>query len=71
MPVAFKPRHAIPRNELIKESRNWLDLYLGPINWTQQTDFLGNRKLARNRLLRNYSGQVGECLRTPSVHVAV
>jgi len=49
MPVAFKPRHAIPRNELIKESRNWLDLYLGPINWTQQTDFLGNSKIGQKQ----------------------
>ena len=30
--VVYDTGHAIPRNELIKETLNWLDLYLGPAN---------------------------------------
>ena len=30
--VQYETGHAIPRNELIKETLDWLDLYLGPIN---------------------------------------
>lgn len=30
--VVYDTGHAIPRNELIKETLNWLDLYLGPVN---------------------------------------
>ncbi|MDR3749080.1 MAG: protein kinase [Acidobacteriota bacterium] len=29
--VVYDTGHAIPRNELIKETLNWLDLYLGPV----------------------------------------
>jgi formylglycine-generating enzyme required for sulfatase activity/dienelactone hydrolase len=30
--MVYDTGHAIPRNELIKETLDWLDLYLGPIN---------------------------------------
>jgi cephalosporin-C deacetylase-like acetyl esterase len=30
--VLFETGHSVPRNELIKETLNWLDLYLGPVN---------------------------------------
>jgi len=30
--AVYDTGHAIPRNELIKETLNWLDLYLGPAN---------------------------------------
>ncbi len=30
--MVYDTGHAIPRNELIKETLNWLDLYLGPAN---------------------------------------
>jgi hypothetical protein len=30
--VVYDTGHAIPRNELIKETLNWLDLYLGLAN---------------------------------------
>ncbi len=30
--LAYDTSHLIPRNELIKESTNWLDQYLGPAN---------------------------------------
>jgi hypothetical protein len=29
--VVYDTRHDIPRNELIKETLNWLDNYLGPV----------------------------------------
>ena len=29
--IQFETGHAIPRNELIKETLNWLDRYLGPV----------------------------------------
>jgi hypothetical protein len=29
--VVYDTAHDIPRNELIKESLNWLDRYLGPV----------------------------------------
>ena len=28
----YETGHSIPRNEMIKETLNWLDLYLGPVN---------------------------------------
>ena len=30
--VVFETGHDIPRNEMIKETFNWLDRYLGPVN---------------------------------------
>ena len=30
--MVYDTGHAVPRNELIKETLDWLDLYLGPIN---------------------------------------
>ena len=30
--LLYESGHNIPRNELIKETLNWLDLYLGPVN---------------------------------------
>jgi hypothetical protein len=30
--MVYDSGHAVPRNELIKETLDWLDLYLGPIN---------------------------------------
>jgi hypothetical protein len=30
--IVYEASHAIPRNELIKETLNWLDEYLGPAN---------------------------------------
>jgi pimeloyl-ACP methyl ester carboxylesterase len=30
--LIYDTGHNIPRNELIKEILNWLDLYLGPVN---------------------------------------
>jgi hypothetical protein len=29
--LLYETGHNIPRNELIKESLDWLDLYLGPV----------------------------------------
>ena len=29
--VVFESGHAVPRNELIKETLDWLDRYLGPV----------------------------------------
>jgi hypothetical protein len=30
--LLYDTGHNIPRNELIKETLNWLDQYLGPVN---------------------------------------
>jgi hypothetical protein len=30
--LLYDTGHSIPRNELIKETLNWLDQYLGPVN---------------------------------------
>jgi hypothetical protein len=30
--LLYETGHNIPRNELIKETINWLDEYLGPVN---------------------------------------
>jgi dipeptidyl aminopeptidase/acylaminoacyl peptidase len=30
--LLYETGHNIPRNELIKETLNWLDQYLGPVN---------------------------------------
>ena len=30
--ILYDTGHNIPRNELIKETLNWLDQYLGPVN---------------------------------------
>jgi eukaryotic-like serine/threonine-protein kinase len=30
--LLYESGHAVPHNELIKETLNWLDLYLGPAN---------------------------------------
>jgi hypothetical protein len=30
--ILYDTGHDIPRNEIIKETLNWLDEYLGPVN---------------------------------------
>jgi hypothetical protein len=30
--ILYETAHNVPRNELIKETLNWLDQFLGPVN---------------------------------------